>query len=151
MRWPCLELYLRISVGDLIACISIDAFDARPEPFDERLQMLRKQPGQAFVAERIRGTLSDSPSFQSAKQHVQSIFLPLHSSGTRSWFSNTSICTRSGGAEIDSVTDNPTIFPGEDVLSGGNFHGQAIALALDQLALAISEWGNISERRVYQS
>lgn len=137
--------------ADLIACISIDAFDARPEPFDERLQMLRKQPGQAFVAERIRGTLSDSPGFHSAKGHVQDPYsfrcIPqVHGAGFQTLQYVQGVVER----EIDSVTDNPTIFPGEDVLSGGNFHGQAIALALDQLALAISEWGNISERRVYQ-
>ena len=113
--------------------------------------MLRKQAGQAFVAERIRSTLSDSPSFHATKQHVQDPYsfrcIPqVHGAGFQTLQYVQGVVER----EIDSVTDNPTIFPGEDVLSGGNFHGQAIALALDQLALAISEWGNISERRVYQ-
>lgn len=53
--------------------------------------------------------------------------------------------------EINAVTDNPTIFPDDDlVLSAGNFHGQPLALALDHLAVAAAEWGNISERRTYQ-
>jgi len=54
-------------------------------------------------------------------------------------------------AEINSVTDNPTIFPDKDlIISGGNFHGQPLALALDNMAIAAAEWGNISERRTYQ-
>ena len=53
--------------------------------------------------------------------------------------------------EINAVTDNPTIFPEEDlIISAGNFHGQPLALALDNLAIAMSEMGNISERRTYQ-
>jgi histidine ammonia-lyase len=53
--------------------------------------------------------------------------------------------------EINAVTDNPTIFPDEDlIISGGNFHGQPLALALDNLAIALSELGNIAERRTYQ-
>jgi len=53
--------------------------------------------------------------------------------------------------EINAVTDNPTIFPDKDIIvSGGNFHGQPLAIALDNMAIAVSEWGNISERRTYQ-
>lgn len=137
--------------ADLISAISIDAFDARPEPFDERLHLVRNQKGQRVVAERIRDLLEESPTFSGHKAHVQDPYsfrcIPqVHGASHQVLDYVRSVVEN----EINSVSDNPTIFPGEEVLSGGNFHGQAIAMALDHLAVAISEWGSISERRVFQ-
>jgi len=137
--------------ADLISAISIDAFDARPEPFDARLHLVRRHSGQRKVAERIRNILSDSATFKSAKGHVQDPYsfrcIPQVHGASHSVLEYVRKVVED---EINSVTDNPTLFREEAIISGGNFHGQPIAMALDYLALAVSEWGSISERRVYQ-
>lgn len=142
----------RISaLADKIAALSIDAFDARPEPFDARLHEIRLQKGQAKVAKRIRTHLQDSDRFNGPKKHVQDPYsfrcIPQVHGASHEVLKHVQSILE---AEINSVTDNPTIFPGETILSGGNFHGQPLAMAFDYLALAISEWGNISERRIFQ-
>lgn len=137
--------------ADLIAALSIDAFNARPEPFDERLHLVRKHSGQRKVAERMRNLLMDSETFQAHKEHVQDPYsfrcIPQVHGASHAVLEYVRKVVED---EINSVTDNPTLFRNEAILSGGNFHGQPIAMALDYLALAISEWGSISERRVYQ-
>ena len=137
--------------ADLIASLSIDAFDARPEPFDPRLHRIRKQPGQARCAERIREFLEGSPSFWGEKKHVQDPYsfrcIPQVHGASLDVFDRVRELLE---AELDSVTDNPTVFPDEAVLSGGNFHGQPIAMACDYLALAIHEYAHIAERRIFQ-
>lgn len=145
------KAYRLAYLADLIASISLDAVDARPEPFDERLHLVRNQRGQALVAARIREFLEDSPTFHGRKSRVQDPYsfrcIPqVHGANLQVL----QYVQKLVEDEINSVTDNPTIFPGETILSGGNFHGQAIALALDHLALAIAEWGSISERRTFQ-
>jgi histidine ammonia-lyase len=143
----------RISyLADLISSITLDAMNARAEPFDERLHLIRNQKGQALVAARIREFLDDSPTFHNNdKPQVQDPYslrcIPQVHGANHQVLAYVRDLVEN---EINSVTDNPTIFPGEAILSGGNFHGQAIAMALDHLAVAISEWGSISERRVFQ-
>lgn len=139
-------------LADLIASLSLDAMDARAEPFDERLHLIRNQQGQAVVAARIRSFLEDSPTFHhTEKRQVQDAYsfrcIPQVHGASHQVLKYVQTVVEN---EINSVTDNPTIFPGEAILSGGNFHGQAIAMALDHLAVAISEWGNIAERRIFQ-
>ncbi len=137
--------------ADLISALSIDAFDGRPEPFDDRLHRIRKQPGQARCAHRIREFLEGSPSFEAQKAHVQDPYsfrcIPQVHGASLDVFDRVREVLES---ELDSVTDNPTVFPDETVLSGGNFHGQPLALAFDYLALAIHEYAHISERRTFQ-
>jgi len=137
--------------ADLIAALSIDAFDARPEPFDPRLHRIRKHPGQARCAARIVEFLEGSPRFTAPKKHVQDPYafrcIPQVHGASLDVFDRVGALLED---ELDSVTDNPTVFPGEAVLSGGNFHGQPLAMGCDYLALGIHEYGHIAERRIFQ-
>lgn len=138
--------------SDTIAALSLDAFDGRIEPFDPLVQMVRPHKGQIDTAAFIKDILADSELIAQPKKHVQDPYsfrcVPqVHgaSKDAVAYVEQTII------NEINSVTDNPLIYPDEDrIISGGNFHGQPLALALDMLAIAMSEIANISERRTYQ-
>lgn len=138
--------------ADVIAALSLDAFDGRIEPFHPLIQEARPHPGQQETAERISEILKDSELINRHKQHVQDPYsfrcIPqVHGASRDALTYAEQVFYR----EINSVTDNPTIFPEEDlIISAGNFHGQPLALALDFLCIAMSELGNISERRTYQ-
>jgi len=137
--------------GNLIAAMSIDGFDARPEPFDGLLHMVRPH-GQLKVAARMRELLKGSAIHLQKKEHVQDPYsfrcIPqVHGA----CMDAIEYARKIVEIEINSVTDNPIIFPEENkILSGGNFHGQPLALALDFLAIAVAELGSISERRTYK-
>ena len=147
-----LKVFRLSELADIIGALSLDAYDGRIEPFMDNLQQIRHHKGQIQTADRFREILKDSELIKRKKEHVQDPYsfrcIPqVHGASKDSVnyvayvFSN----------EINAVTDNPTIFPDEDIIvSGGNFHGQPLALALDNLAIAVAEWGNISERRTYQ-
>jgi len=140
------------SMADFIAAISLDAFDGRIEAFDSLIHKIRPHQGQVDVAENIRNILSGSQLIRQKKEHVQDPYsfrcVPQVHGASRdaiNYVANVLL------TEVNSVTDNPTIFPENDkIISGGNFHGQPLALALDFLAIALSELGSISERRTYQ-
>lgn len=140
--------------ADMIAALSLDAFDGLREPFDPRLHDIRPHPGQITVASRIDSFLEHSPIAnkpKSKKADVQDPYsfrcAPQVHGASRDAID---YAERVLLTEINSVTDNPTLFPKEgDVLSGGNFHGQPLALALDFLAIAVAEFASISERRTY--
>jgi len=147
-----LEGYHLLYFADLIASVSLDAFDGRIEPFDERLHILRNHTGQIKTAERIREFLTDSEIITQSKKHVQDPYsfrcIPQVHGATRDTLS---YAEKVFIDEVNAVTDNPTIFAEDDlIISGGNFHGQPVALILDQLAIALAEIGSISERRVFQ-
>ena len=136
---------------DLIACISIDAFDARMEPFHELIHKVRPHAGQINTAKNILSILNDSEIFKQHKTAVQDPYsfrcIPQVHGASKDVIAHV---TQVFETEINSVTDNPNVFPDEDIIiSGGNFHGQALALALDYLSLGLAELGNISERRTY--
>lgn len=138
--------------ADVIASISIDAFDGRIEPFSELVHLVRPHNGQLKTAKRIQELLDGSELINQEKKHVQDPYsfrcIPqVHgaSKDTLDFVSNTFL------TEINAVTDNPNIFKDEDaIISGGNFHGQPLALGLDYLKIAMAELGNISERRTFQ-
>ncbi len=139
-------------LADLIGSLSLDAFDGRLEPFDELIHRIRPHRGQLTVAKRVRDFLAGSELVEREKHHVQDPYsfrcIPQVHGATRDTldFVMNTVLT-----EVNSVTDNPNIFPAENrIISGGNFHGQPLALALDYLGIAMSELGNISERRTYQ-
>ncbi|SEA63222.1 histidine ammonia-lyase [Bizionia paragorgiae] len=139
-------------LADLIASVSIDAFDGRLDPFNELIHLVRPHNGQLKTAERIREFLSDSAIINQEKQHVQDPYsfrcIPQVHGATKDTLD---FVLKTFKTEINSVTDNPNIFSQEDeIISGGNFHGQPLALALDYLKIAMAELGNISERRVFQ-
>ena len=147
-----LKVFRLSELADIIGAISLDAFDGRIEPFMDELHQIRPHLGQIQTADRIRMLLADSELISQYKEHVQDPYsfrcIPqVHGASKDTINYVASVFS----VEINAVTDNPTIFPDKDIIvSGGNFHGQPLAIALDNMAIAVSEWGNISERRTYQ-
>lgn len=138
--------------ADTIGAISIDAFDCNLSPFDDLVHKVRPHRGQIETAKTIRNLLEGSEIGANQKQNVQDPYsfrcVPQVHGATRDalrYIEQTLL------TEINSVTDNPNVFAEEDkIISGGNFHGQPLAIAADVMAIAVSEIGNISERRIYQ-
>ena len=148
----CLRIFKLSRLADITAALSLDAFDGRIEPFHELIQLIRPHKGQIKTARRIRNLLKGSEIIGRKKEHVQDPYsfrcIPQVHGASKDSINYVSYVFKN---EINSVTDNPTIFPDEDlIISAGNFHGQPLALALDNLAIAMAELGNISERRTYQ-
>lgn len=147
-----LKSYKLSYFADLIGALSLDAYDGRIEPFDELVHLVRPHNGQIKTAARIREFLKDSELISQKKKHVQDPYsfrcMPQVHGATKDTLE---FVAKTFVTEINSVTDNPNIFIGEDkIISGGNFHGQPLALALDYLKIGMAELGNISERRTYQ-
>ena len=150
--YNCLRVFKLSRLADVIGAISLDAFDGRIEPFHKLIQMVRPHKGQIKTAERINNILEGSELINQYKEHVQDPYsfrcIPQVHGASKDSINYVAYVFRK---EINSVTDNPTIFPDEDlIISAGNFHGQPLALALDNLSIAMAELGNISERRTYQ-
>jgi histidine ammonia-lyase len=138
--------------ADLIAAISLDAYDGHIEPFDERLHTLRPHPGQLETSRNIRRFLAGSELISREKKQLQDPYsfrcVPQVHGATKDALAYVKQVVVT---EINAVTDNPTIFPEDDmIISGGNFHGQPLAITFDFLAIALAELGNISERRTAQ-
>src|SRR5690606_9866698 len=152
LAWCLMESKRLLQLANLTTALSIDAFDGSLDPFDERLHRIRPHSGQQDVAAFIRNILQHSKLANSAKEYVQDPYsfrcVPqVHGASADALkYAEQVLLT-----EINAVTDNPNIFPNDDaILSGGNFHAQPLALALDFLAIAVAELGSISERRTYQ-
>ena len=138
--------------ADLIATLSLEAFDGRIDPFMDCIQQIRPHQGQIETARYIRQLLEGSELITRHKAHVQDPYsfrcIPQVHGATKDAIQYVASVLLT---EVNSVTDNPTIFPDdEQIISGGNFHGQPLAIAYDFLAIALAELGNISERRVAQ-
>jgi histidine ammonia-lyase len=135
-----------------IASMSLDAYDGRLNPFNANVNEVRKQQGQIAIAAEMYSILKNSELIQQSKEHVQDPYsfrcIPqVHGASLDAIHYAESILSK----EINAVTDNPTVFPDEDmVVSAGNFHGQPLAITLDFLAIALAELGSISERRIYK-
>jgi histidine ammonia-lyase len=141
-----------MTLADTIAAMSVDAFDGRPEPFSDSLHQIRPHDGQIKTAENIRNLLEGSELFEGEKVHVQDPYsfrcVPQVHGASKDVLKAVKAVIQT---EINSVTDNPNVFPEDNtVLSGGNFHGQTLALHLDFLAMGFAELANISERRIYK-
>lgn len=139
-------------LADLISTISLEGFDGRLEPFNELIHYIRPHKGQIITAKRIVDFLDGSQIIKQKKAHVQDPYsfrcIPQVHGASKDAID---YAKRVFKTEINSVTDNPNIFRESDqIISGGNFHGQPLALALDFLAIALAELGSISERRTYQ-
>jgi histidine ammonia-lyase len=142
--------------ADIAGAMSLEALKGSIRPFDERLQAARPHPGQALVAKNMRTLLADSEIAESHKDcgKVQDAYslrciAAVHGASRDALAWAREVLER----EINSVTDNPSVFltdEGADILSGGNFHGQPVAFALDLAAMAVAELANVSERRVEQ-
>jgi len=150
--WSLLKSQKLSYMADMIGSISLEAFDGRSECFDVLLHQVRPHKGQLKSAANIREFLKGSKIQKREKEHVQDPYsfrcMPQVHGASKDVISHVkSIFT----TEINSVTDNPIIFIEEDkIISGGNFHGQPLAMGMDYLAIGLSELGSISERRTYQ-
>ena len=150
--WSLLKAQDLSRWADRIGALSLDAFDGRIEPFSDNVHLVRNHMGQLTTARAIRAHLMGSELITRPKQHVQDPYsfrcIPQVHGASKDTIDYVASVME---AEINSVTDNPTIFPDEDIIvSAGNFHGQPIAVAMDCLAIAVAELGNISERRTFQ-
>ena len=139
-------------LADLIGTISLEGFDGRIEPFNELIHFIRPHKGQITTASRVKEFLEGSEIIEQEKVHVQDPYsfrcIPQVHGASKDAIDYVKKVFKT---EINSVTDNPNIFIESDqIISGGNFHGQPLALALDFIAIALAELGSISERRTYQ-
>jgi len=143
-----------VESAEVAAAMSLEALRGTDVPFDARIQAARQQDGQAATAAHVRALLAGSaiiPSHREADPRVQDPYslrcVPQVIGAVRDTVDH---CARVIGAELGAVTDNPLCFPDDGViLSGGNFHGQPVALALDILAIALAELAAFGERRIY--
>lgn len=138
--------------ADIIGAMSLESLTGTKAPFDERLHELRPYRGNKLVAQRLRKLLADSQIMESHIDcgRVQDPYslrcMPqVHGASRNTWLHLKELVS----IELNSVTDNPIIFSADDTVSGGNFHGQPLALPLDYACFASSEVGNISDRRCY--
>lgn len=150
--WSIIQARRLSDWADRIGALSLDAFDGRIEPFCDEVHVIRAHRGQLATARAVRRLLEDSELIRRPKKHVQDPYsfrcMPQVHGATKDTIDYVESVLKT---EINSPTDNPTVFPEEDmVVSAGNFHGQPIALAMDFLAIALAELGNISERRTYK-
>lgn len=150
--WSLLKAEDLSEWADRVAAVSLDAFDGRIEPFCDEVHIVRGHKGQLATARRMRELLAGSEILCNTKAHVQDPYsfrcIPQVHGASKDTIAYVGHVLET---EINSVTDNPTVFPDEDmVVSAGNFHGQPIALAMDFLAIAVAELGNISERRIFR-
>jgi histidine ammonia-lyase len=150
--YALLKSYKLSYLADMIGAVSVDAFDCNLSPFDELVHLVRPHRGQIKTAERIRNFLEGSEIARSEKDNVQDPYsfrcIPQVHGASKDTLA---FVRKTIKTEINSVTDNPNIFIEADkIISGGNFHGQPLALGLDYLAISLSELANISERRTYQ-
>ena len=141
-----------LEAADIIGAMSLEALTGTKAPFDNRLHELRPFTGNKLVAQRLRLLLKDSAIMQSHVDcgRVQDPYslrcMPqVHGASRNAWIHLKELTE----IELNAVTDNPIIFSADDTISGGNFHGQPLALPLDYACFAASELGNISDRRCY--
>ena len=150
--WALYRAYNLNNAACRIAAMSLDAFDGRIEPFGEKVNQVRNHPGQISVAADMRAILAGSELIERHKAHVQDPYsfrcIPQVHGAVRDTISH---CISVFDCEVHAPTDNPTIFPEDDIIvSAGNFHGEPIAMPMDFLAIALTELSNISERRIYK-
>ena len=150
--WGLLEARRLSALADGNAAIGYDAFNCRLSPLDAHIHAIRPHVGQVFVARQVLHLLQGSAIAVTEKTSVQDPYafrcVPQVHGASRDALAHVEQMVTT---EINSVTDNPSLFPDDDlILSGGNFHAQPLALPLDYLAIALAELGSISERRVYQ-
>ena len=150
--WSILKSMRLSRWADLIGAMSLDAYDGRIEPFLPLTHHLRPHAGQILTGEKFMEILRGSELINRPKEHVQDPYsfrcIPqVHGAVKDNILYVKSVIEN----EINSATDNPNIFPDEDmVISAGNFHGEPIAIPMDSLAIAMSDLASISERRTYQ-
>ncbi len=141
-----------LKMADLIGAMSLEALQGSITPFDERIHNIRPHNGQVAVAENVRNLLVESEILESHRHcgKVQDPYclrcIPQVHGASRDSIDH---AIKTVETEINSVTDNPLVFENGDILSGGNFHGQPLAMVLDFSKIALAELASISERRTY--
>ncbi len=146
------RLHNCLNAADIIGAMTLESLTGTGAPFDERLHQLRPFAGNSLVAQRLRMLLNNSDIMQSHIDcgRVQDPYslrcMPqVHGASRNAWLHLKELTE----IELNSVTDNPVILSADDTISGGNFHGQPLALPLDYACIAAAELGNISDRRCY--
>ncbi len=150
--WAMIESQRILRQAQWIGALSADAFDCGLSAFDARIHRIRRHDAQEMVAKQLLKLRQDSPIALQKKSHTQDPYsfrcMPQVHGATLKALQH---CKEVIENEANAVTDNPNIFVEQgDILSGGNFHAQPIALVLDYCKIAMAELGNISERRTYQ-
>ncbi|WP_075589729.1 histidine ammonia-lyase [Labilibacter marinus] len=150
--YTLLKAFQLSKYADVIAALSIDAFNGRLDPFKEQLHTIRPHAGQIETARNICSLLKGSEIISQENKQVQDPYsfrcVPQVHGAIKDAINYVAGVVYT---EINSVTDNPIVFPDEEmILSGGNFHGEPLALAMDFLSIAMAEIGSISERRTYR-
>ena len=150
--WSLIQAERLSDWADKIGAMSLEAFDGRIEPFYPQVHEVRAHQGQIETAERFRKLLEGSEIIKQKKVHVQDPYsfrcIPQVHGASKDTIRYVKSVIE---IEINSATDNPAVFPDEDlIISAGNFHGQPIAIPMDMLTIALSELANISERRIYK-
>ncbi len=147
-----LKAFKLLRLADITGAISLEAYNGRLDPFHNLIHQIRPHPGQIETAKNIRSILKGSKLIDNLGKAVQDPYsfrcIPqVHGAVKDTVRYTAEVILR----EINSVTDNPTIFPDDDlILSGGNFHGEPLAFVLDYISIALAELGNIAERRLYR-
>jgi len=144
-----------VEAAEIAAALSIEAFKGSARPSDPRLQAVRPHPGQAAAAAHIHSLLAGSPIVESHQHDCPRVQDPYSLRCAPQVFGavreGLDFARRIIQREINSATDNPLCFPDDgEVISGGNFHGQPVALALDVAKLVLTQLGNFSDRRSYR-
>ena len=150
--WSLIQAERLSDWADRIGALSLEAFDGRIEPFYPQVHEVRPHKGQIETAARFRELLKGSELIKRPKAHVQDPYsfrcIPQVHGASKDTIRYVKSVIET---EINSATDNPTVFPDEDlIISAGNFHVQPIAIPMDMLTIALSELSNISERRIYK-
>ena len=150
--YTLLKAFRLSKYSDIIAALSVDAFNGRIDPFKEQLHTIRPHAGQLETAKNITALLEGSEIMRQGGKQVQDPYsfrcVPQVHGAIKDAINYVAGVVFT---EINSVTDNPIVFPDEEmILSGGNFHGEPLALAMDFLSIAMAEIGSISERRTYR-
>jgi len=150
--WSLIKAESLSKASDAIAAISLEGFDGRKDPFTAEIHAVRPHDGQIETARAMREWLEGSEIIEQYKEHVQDPYsfrcIPQVHGATKDAIA---YCTKVLTTEMNSATDNPTIIPEKDmIISGGNFHGQPIAIVMDFLAIALAELGSISAQRTNQ-
>ncbi|HRT33435.1 MAG TPA: histidine ammonia-lyase, partial [Bacteroidales bacterium] len=150
--WNLRRAKKMVALADKISALSLDAFDGRIEPFNRAVHVIRPHKGQIDTAANMLKLLEGSEIVLREKQHVQDPYSFRCISQVHGAVRDAlDYIEKAFTTELNSATDNPSVLPDEDlIISGGNFHGEPLAIPLDLLSISLAELGNISERRTYQ-
>ncbi len=149
-----LKAWRIVKTSDIISSMTIEALCGSKKPFDRKIHQIRPYKGQVLVARNMRRLLKKSQIVQSHRhcKKIQDPYsmrcVPQVHGAIRDFLNHV---TDTANIELNSVTDNPLVFPEENqIISGGNFHGEPLALSADVATIALTELANISERRIEQ-